>query len=130
MTKIHPRRTPLGVLLIAGFYLFGAVVLLVGMFTNPVGVSRTIADAHGLPPAFDALILPAVAVLAVLMAYGLVTVSRWGFFLTVIYLAAFGLVSLWLMIGNVQQPYIGNATWSLLALVYLIVKRNVFLKTA
>lgn len=130
MIKTNPRRTPpLGVLLISAFYLFGAVVLLVGMFTNPLEVSRTIADAHGLPSAFDALILPAVVVLAVLIAYGLVTVSRWGFFLTVAYLAIFGLVSLWLTIGNMQQPYIGNATWSLLALVYLIVKRNSFLKT-
>jgi len=54
------------------------------MFTNPVGVSRTDADAHGLPPAFDALILRRVAVLAVLMAYGLVTVRVGAFFLTVI----------------------------------------------
>lgn len=130
MMKTNLRRTPLGVLLIAGFYLFGAVVLLVGMFTNPLEVSRTIADAHGLPPAFDAMILPAVAVLAVLIAYGLVTLSRWGFFLTLIYLAVFGLISVWLMVGNMQQPYIGNATWSLLALTYLIAKRDSFLKTA
>jgi hypothetical protein len=76
MIKTHLRRTPLDVLLIAGFYLFGAVVLLISMFTNLAGVSRTIAEAHGLPPAFDTMILPAVTVLAVLMAYGLVTVSR------------------------------------------------------
>jgi hypothetical protein len=130
MMKINLRRTPMGVLLIAGFYLFGAVVLLVSMFTNPVEVSRTIADAHGLPPALDTLILPVVAILAILMAYGLVTVSRWGFFLTAIYLVAFGLINLWLMVGNMQQPYIGNTTWCLLTLVYLIAKRNVFLKIA
>lgn len=129
MMKTNLRRTPSGVLLIAGFYLFGAVVLLVSMFTNPLEVSRTIADAHGLPPALDTLILPVVAGLAILTAYGLVTTSRWGFFLTVIYLAVFGLVSIRLMVESMQQPYIGNATWSLLALIYLIAKRRLFLKT-
>lgn len=130
MTKINLRRMPFGLWMIALFYLFGAVVLLVGMFTNPAGVSRSIADAHGLPSAVDPWILPVVAALAILIAYGLVTVSHWGFFLTIIYLTTFGIISTAQLISHFQQPYIGNLTWSLLVLVYLVVKRRLFQESA
>lgn len=45
------ERKPFGVLLIAGFYAFGAIVLLLGLFINPTGVSQVIAERHGLLPA-------------------------------------------------------------------------------
>jgi len=128
---VHPSRTrtPIGIFLIAGFYLFGAIVLLISLFTNPSDVSRAIADAHGLPPAADRVVLPLVAGVALLIAYGLVERARWGYFLTIAYLIVFGVVSLWLMSQNMQQPYIGNFTWSVLALLYLLWKRSHFLGT-
>jgi hypothetical protein len=122
-------RTPLGGVLIAGFYLIGAIVLLISIFTNPTAVSRTIADVHGLPPAADAGILPIVAGVALLIAYGLYTKTRWGYFLTMIYLLIFGGINFWLMSQNFQQPYIGNSTWSVLVLFYLAWKRKYFLST-
>lgn len=112
--------------MIAAFYLFGAVILLISIFTNPVDVGRSIADVHGLPPAFDTVILPLVATLAVLMAYGLFQLSRWGYLLAMTYLALFGGISIWMMIQNMQQPYIGNSTWAVLAFVYLVWKRKLF----
>ena len=129
MFNINRRRVPLGIMMIASFYLFGAGVLLVSMFTNPVGVSRIIADAHGLSPTIGTWILLVIAALAVLIAFGLLTVSRWGFFLTIIYMAVFGSISVLLMLHSFQQPHIGNATWSLLVLVYLSAKRKFFLRT-
>ena len=122
-------RTPVGIFLIAGFYLFGAIVLLLSIFTNPGGVSRAIADAHVLPRAADRVILPLVAGVARLIAFGLLVRAHWGYFLTIAYLTVFGGVSLWLMSQNMQQPYIGNSTWSGLALLYLIWKRSHFLGT-
>ena len=122
-------RTPIGIFLIAGFYLFGAIVLLISLFTNPSDVSRAIADAHGLSPAADRVVLPIVASIALLIAYGLFARTRWGYFFTVAYLTVFEGVSLWLMSQNMQQPYIGNFTWSVLALLYLIWKRSHFLGT-
>ena len=118
----------MGVLLIAAFYLFGAAILLVSMFTNPVDVSNTIAAAHGLPPAAGAWILPAVAGLAILIAYGLFTGTRWGFFLTVTYTVVFGTISFGLLLQNFEQPYIGNAIWSFLVLLYLTARRHPLLQ--
>ena len=128
MRKTTYHRVPVGVVMIAAFYVFGTAVLLVALFTNPIRVSRTIADAHGLPSAADVFILPIVAGVALLIGYGLFTLSRWGFFLTVIYVLAFGSINFWLMSQSRQQPYIGNTTWSLLVFIYLIAKRDVFLK--
>jgi hypothetical protein len=125
--KTIRSRIPFGVLLIAAFYLFGAILLLITFFTNRVSVSRTIAASHGLSPAADGFILPIVAGLALLISYGLFTRSRWGYYLTIIYLVFFGCVSLWLISQKVQQPYIGNLIWSVLVLIYLVWKRRYFL---
>jgi hypothetical protein len=38
-TKIPLDRLPIGVLLIAAFYIFGALVLLISIFTNPITAS-------------------------------------------------------------------------------------------
>ena len=127
MSNSMRTRIPIGILLIAGFYLFGAIVLLVSIFTNPVAISRSIADVHGLPPAADTVIVPIVAGIALLIAYGLLTRAYWGYIFTIAYLILFGGVSLWLMSQKLQQPYIGNFTWSVFALLYLIWKRKRFL---
>ena len=123
--SINPK-IPVGVFLIAGFYLFGAILLLVSLFINPVVVSRTIAQVHGLPPVVDAFILPAVACIALLIAYGLFTQARWGYLLTLIYLIIFGSVNFWLLSQSMEQPYIGNSIWSVFALLYLVWKRKYF----
>lgn len=126
MNATNRRPVRLGVQLIAAFYLFGAAVLLVSMFTNPFEVRNSIAAAHGLSPAAGKWIVPVVAGLALLIAHGLFTGSRWGFFLTLIYTLIFGTISLWLLLQNFEQPYIGNATWSFLVLFYLIANRQTF----
>src|SRR5512139_4059277 len=88
------ERKPLGVVLIAGFYAFGAIVLLFGLFINPTGVSRVIAERHGLLPSFGVAIIPIVAAFGLIIAYGLYSLSRWGFFVTIAYLIYFGGVSI------------------------------------
>jgi hypothetical protein len=55
MNKVNSirTRTPLGVLLISVFYMFGAIVLLISLFLIPVGPERTIATTYGLPVAAE-----------------------------------------------------------------------------
>ena len=126
--QIHVSNVPLGVMLIAAFYTFGAIVLLVSSFTNPVGVSREIALAHGLPPTMGVEILLAVAALALAIAYGLFSLSRWGFFLTIAYLLYFGAANL-LVTDSVWTVHEGNALWAVLVVIYLLVVRRHFLST-
>lgn len=120
-----PRR-PLGILLIAGFYVFGAIVLLASMFTMPEVVSGQIAERQGLPINIGIGILPLTAILALFMAYGLFSLSSWGFYLTLIYLTYFGSISFLLGGKSGIQPYLGNLLWSMLIIVYLLFKRKAF----
>ncbi len=129
-----PRRTrPLGVTLISGFYVFGAAILLIAMFTSPAEVSAAIAQRHGLSPDLGVAVLPAVALLGLAIAYGLYSLSRWGLVLTLVYLAYFGVVSLvggaltWSASGQPTEPIaLGNLTWSAIVIVYLLLNRARF----
>jgi hypothetical protein len=121
MNKINSirARIPVGVLLISVFYMFGAIVLLIALFSIPVGLGRSLASTHGLPENVDGFIVPVVIGLALLISMGLFARTRWGYVLTVVYLLFFGIQSLVLMSQRLQQPYIGNAIWSFLVLLYL-----------
>ncbi len=128
------KDIPIGILLIAGFYVFGAFVLLASIFINPVGVSQAIANAHGLSTVMGVEILVAVAGLALVLAYGLVRLARWGFFLAIAYLLYLAGASLvmgglsFLWTGQAQmQIYFGNLLWSALVVIYLLrVRRRFF----
>jgi hypothetical protein len=125
INSIRPR-TPWGVLLISVFYMVGAVVLLISQHSIPVGLGRILASAYGLPVAADGLIVPIVIGMALLISFGLFVRTRWGYFLTVAYLLFLGIESLALMRQGVQQPYLGNAIWSWLVLLYLAWKWKYF----
>lgn len=120
------QRVPLGVILIAGFYAFGACVLLVCMFTNPGEVSRQVATVQGLPTTIDLPILPLTTVLALLIAYGLFSLSTWGFYLTLLYALYVGSINLFLAGKQGLQPYLGNFLWSLIVIIYLLARHKIF----
>jgi hypothetical protein len=130
---MNRKSIPLGVQLISAFYVFGAMVLLLSLFTNPDAVGSSIAERHGLSPSIGAWILPLIAGLALIIAYGLWSLSRWGFYLTLAYLVYFGVVSI--VLGGLNfaltatesvQVYFGNFLWSALVVTYLIWMRKRF----
>ena len=124
----NPNR-PLGIAVISIFYLFGACVLYISMFTNYAGVAEQITLAHGLPLDLKFIVLPAVAILAVVMSYGLYSLSRWGYYLASIYQICFGAVSLYLSVFFGKQPFFGNMMWSALVVIYLVIKRRTFIQS-
>lgn len=117
---------PLGVLLISCFYVFGAVFLLVLYLPAPELTVQAIAEYHGLPPSTGSWILPTTAVVGLVIAGGLVTRSRWGFFLAITYLVYFGFVNLYLAVNSKAWVSIGNVIWSAAVIVYLILARRWF----
>ena len=71
--------------------------------------------------------------LALVIAYGLWSLSRWGFYLTLAYLVYFGIVSIVLSglnsaltYAETVQVYFGNFLWSALIVTYLIWTRKRF----
>jgi hypothetical protein len=125
MDKLR-TNIPFGLLLIATFYTFGAVVLLILLFANPVQTSSVIARVHGLPLSTTYWILPAIAGLALLIAYGLFTLSQWAYVLTMLYLAYFGSISASLLRTHNDPIYLGNLIWSIFVIIYLVLIRKHF----
>jgi hypothetical protein len=136
MTKNSLKNVPIGILLIASFYVFGAFILMIGVFNNPTGVRETVARAHGLLPSIGTEIALAVAALALLLAYGLIRVSRWGFILTISYSIFICLVNLiscsfdftWTPSAEKQISF-GNFLFSALVIIYLLIVRKRFSET-
>jgi hypothetical protein len=133
MKTLKLTNLPIGILLIASFYVFGAFVLIINIFTNPVGVRETVARAHGFSSIIGVESALVVAVLALILAYGLIHLSRWGFILTFVYslyLCAVSLVMGGLSFAWIGQPetqvYFGNLLWSALVIIYLLIVRRRF----
>lgn len=124
--KKSRTNLPLCLLLIAIFYTFGAVVLVIFLFVDPIQASNAIAKVHGLPMSTGHWILPLIAVLSLLIAYGLLTLSEWGYMLTMLYLAYFGIINVSLLRTHNNPVYMGNLVWSVIVIVYLLLVRKRF----
>lgn len=122
----NKAKVPLGVLLISSFYVFGAIVLLVFLIINPAQTSSDIAERHGLPASTGIWILPVVAAIGLLIAYGLMSLSRWGYVLTILYLFYFGSVNWFISSTSADLLNFGNLVWSVLLILYLIIVRKRF----
>ncbi|HDP69581.1 MAG TPA: hypothetical protein ENN38_02080 [Actinobacteria bacterium] len=117
---------PIGIRLISYFYIFGAAILIVCMFTNYSEVANHMVVRHGFPVEWKLVVLPAIAALAIAIAYGLHSLSRWGYYLTFVYLLYFGTVSFFLAGRKGTQPFLGNFIWSVFVILYLLWKRRLF----
>ncbi|HLO17578.1 MAG TPA: hypothetical protein VK206_22300 [Anaerolineales bacterium] len=117
---------PIYLLFIAVFYVFGAIGLVIFLFADPIQASSAMAKVHGLPASTGVWILPLIAGLALLISYGLFSLSRWGYTLTMLYLAYFGIVSGSLLRTHNDPVYLGNLMWSIFVIIYLILVRNRF----
>jgi len=130
MNNQNSPHLPIGIILISAFYLFGALVLLAFLFINPAQASSQIAERHGLPAATGSWILLVVAGLGLFIAFGLISRSRWGYLLTILYLVYFGGVGLVLAGSNPATINFGNFLWALIVIVYLLIVRKRFFAPA
>jgi hypothetical protein len=85
-----------------------------------------IATRHGLPPTTGSWILVAIAMLGLVISWGLFSLSRWGYVLTIVYLVYFGSIGFFLSGFQAATIIFGSFIWSLLVIVYLINVRKRF----
>jgi hypothetical protein len=136
MNTKNQSGKPLSIMLIAGFYIFGAIILLISMFVNATEASKLIAEVHGISPIVGKDILPAIAALALIISYGLYSLSKWGYALTLAYVLYTGVIGLiqgglsFAVTGDVSlQVYFGSIFWSVLVVLCLIAARRHFFRT-
>lgn len=117
------KKRPLGITLIGYFYIFGAIILLVTL-----GVKQEI----GMNVRFGVSYLPeisvriSIALLSIIMAYGYLNMKKWGYWTIIIYSILFLIISLNQITLFHSQPFIGNAVFSLIVMIYTFIKRDNF----
>jgi hypothetical protein len=112
----------LGLVVIAGSYGLGVIALIVAMFFNREQVGIQIADVHGLPALAGFPIMVLTCIVGILVAIGLYNMTRWGYWLTLAYMA-YLLVVPTILLGR-DASLFANLTWPLTVLVYLVLKRK------
>jgi len=118
---------PLGITLIGGFYVFGALVLIITLFTNATD-KFGIAFRFGLPNIPEDIMRVIVSIVFLVMAFGYLNLKKWAFWLMVTYTVYFLAVSIILSQQYNEQLFYGNAIWSSIVLIYTLRKRKYFYK--
>ncbi len=119
------KERPLGVTLIGAFYVFGALGLIVTLFTNTID-QFGIAARFGVPNMPESAMTVIVSVISLVMAAGYLRLEKWGYWLMMTYSIYFLVVSVILSNQYSQQPFYGNVTWSVIVLIYTFKKRRCF----
>lgn len=121
---------PFGIKIIAGFYLFGAVILFISLFSSSSSISSYgIGFIHGITFIHELPMRIMVVVFTFVLSYGYAKQTKWGFYAMVIYTAYFSIISSHLAFKLQVQPFIGNMIWSLLILIYTVMNRSCFQRT-
>ena len=119
------EKRPLGITLIGYFYIFGAIVLIITLFTNPIE-EYGIAVIFGLPNVPEGIMRVLVSLFSLIMAYGYLKLEKWGYWVMITYTVYFLVVSIILSQQYNQQPFYGNVIWSIIVLIYTLMKRRYF----
>ena len=116
------RRRMLGLVVISGSYGLGVIALIVAMFLNREQVGIQIANVHGLPALAGFPILVLTCIVGILVAVGLYNMTRWGYWITLAYMAYLLVVPS--VLPGTDASLFANLTWPLTVLVYLVLKRK------
>jgi hypothetical protein len=112
----------LGLVVISGSYGLGVIALIVAMFFNREQVGIQIANIHGLPALAGFPIMVLTCIVGILVAIGLYNMTRWGYWLTLAYMAYLLLVPT-ILLGR-DASLFANLTWPLTVVVYLVLRRR------
>lgn len=116
------RRRMLGLLVISSFYGLGVIALIIAMFFNREQVGIQIANVHGLPALAGFPIIALTCIVGILVAIGLYNMTRWGYWLTLAYMAYLLIVPT-ILLGR-DASLFANLTWPLTVVVYLVLRRG------
>ena len=128
MNKLKSK--PVWVLVIAGFYIFGAAALIIMYMTNSSLAASQIALRHGLPASTENWVLLVAACLGILIGAGLISLSRWGYVFTMAYLGYFLAVNLYQAKGELATISFGNVIFAATEIIYLFLVRRRFFPKA
>lgn len=116
-------KRPFGITCIGYFYILGSIVLFLSL-----GVKQDVAIniRFGIPYLPETAVRVFLALFFIVMAYGYLKLKNWGYWTVIIYSILFLIISLNQISIYNSQPFIGNAVYSVLVLIYTFIKKNNF----
>jgi hypothetical protein len=119
------ERRAFGISFIGYFYIFGSLVLILILFLK-TKQEISISSRFGVPNFPENIMRALVAVISLVLAYGYLKLKSWGYWLMMVYSIYFLITNLTLSEKYNNQIFYGNVIWSLMVIVYTLVKRKHF----
>ena len=119
------EKNPIGIKLIGGFQIFGALAIL---FSLNVQQTPPFNIRFGVPFIPELVVRICIVVFAIIIAYGYLMQLKWGYWSMLIYSILFCYISLSQTTKYGSQPFIGNAIYAAIVTIYTIIHSKCFLK--
>jgi hypothetical protein len=120
-------KYPMFIKPIGYFYIFGALVIIITLFSNPDGELITITDRVGLSWAPEIPVRIGLSLITLVVTYYYLKLTRIGFWLMMVYSGYFISISSVLSAQYNIQPYIGNTIFSLVVFIYTVRRKKYFI---
>jgi len=86
------------------------------------------AIRFGVPNIPETAVRVFIAIVSFILAMGYLKLRKWAYWSMIIYSLLFLVVSMNLLTQYNSQPFLGNAIWSAIVLIYTYIKRDYFRK--
>lgn len=116
-------KNPMGIKIIGCFEILGALAVL---FTLNVQQNPPFNVRFAVPFVPELLVKIFVVVFAIIIAYGYLRQTKWGYWSMLIYSILFCCVSLFQATNYDSQPFVGNAIYSAIVTIYTMLHAEYF----
>lgn len=116
-------KNPLGIILIGWYQIFGALIVL---FSLNVQQTPAFNVRFAVPFIPELLMKISVIVFALIISYGYLRQTKWGYWSMLIYSVLFCCLSLFQINKYGSQPFIGNAIYAAIVAIYTLIHNKYF----
>ena len=116
-------KNPIGITLIGWFMILSALAVL---FTLNVQQNPPFNVRFAVPFIPELLVRLCVVVFAIIIAYGYLRQSKFGYWSMLVYSILFGFISFFQVSKYGNQPFIGNAIYAAIVTIYTLLHRKDF----
>lgn len=116
-------KSPIGITLISLYKIFGALMVL---FTLNIEQTPAFNIRFAVPFIPELLVKISLVVFSLLISYGYLKQTKWGYWSMLIYSISFCCLSLFQVTKYGSQPFVGNAIYASIVSIYTVTNTKYF----
>lgn len=117
-------KSPIGIIFIGWYHIFGALMVL---FTLNIHQTPAFNVRFAVPFISELLVKISVVVFSIIISYGYLRQTKWGYWSMLIYSILFCCLSLFQISKYGSQPFIGNAIYAAIVAIYTLIHNKYFI---